>query len=271
METGAITEYIDVAQIVLYAFWIFFFGLVYYLRQEDKREGYPLEADPAVPSDAYKVRMEGFPSLPKPKVFRLADGTTRMAPSGIKDPSGLAAQPVERWPGAPLVPTGNPMLDGVGPAAYAQRPNETEKTMHGEDRMVPIRVATDFQVAAQDPDPRGMAVIGGDGKRAGVVVDIWIDRAESMIRYLEVSVENQSANDEADSGSERKVLLPICFTRIDGRSRQVNVRSIFANHFADVPVTQNPDSVTQLEEDRITAYYGGGTLYASQDRQEPLL
>ena len=28
MQTGAITQYIDVAQIALYAFWIFFAGLI---------------------------------------------------------------------------------------------------------------------------------------------------------------------------------------------------------------------------------------------------
>ena len=37
---------IDVALIVLYAFWIFFAALIFYLRREDKREGYPLEAEP---------------------------------------------------------------------------------------------------------------------------------------------------------------------------------------------------------------------------------
>ena len=37
METGAITEYVDVAQLVLYAFWLFFFGLIVYLRREDRR------------------------------------------------------------------------------------------------------------------------------------------------------------------------------------------------------------------------------------------
>jgi uncharacterized protein with PQ loop repeat len=31
MQTGAITQYVDVAQLVLYMFWIFFFGLIYYL------------------------------------------------------------------------------------------------------------------------------------------------------------------------------------------------------------------------------------------------
>ena len=45
MEIGAITSNIDVAQVVLYVFWIFFAGLIFYLRQEDRREGYPLEAD----------------------------------------------------------------------------------------------------------------------------------------------------------------------------------------------------------------------------------
>ena len=45
MESGAITQYVDVAQLVLYLFWIFFFGLVIYLTIESKREGFPLESD----------------------------------------------------------------------------------------------------------------------------------------------------------------------------------------------------------------------------------
>ena len=36
---------IDLALIALYAFWIFFAGLIFYLRREDKREGYPLVSD----------------------------------------------------------------------------------------------------------------------------------------------------------------------------------------------------------------------------------
>ena len=43
METGAITPYIDVAQVVLYVFWAFFAGLIYYLQREAHREGYPME------------------------------------------------------------------------------------------------------------------------------------------------------------------------------------------------------------------------------------
>jgi hypothetical protein len=42
MQTGAITTHIDVAQIVLYAFFLFFTGLVIHLLRESKREGFPL-------------------------------------------------------------------------------------------------------------------------------------------------------------------------------------------------------------------------------------
>jgi photosynthetic reaction center H subunit len=44
-----------------------------------------------------------------------------------------------------------------------------------------------------------------------------------------------------------------------------------ARHFAQVPATRKPDEVTFLEEDRISAFYGGGTLYAEPKRSEPLL
>ena len=47
--------------------------------------------------------------------------------------------------------------------------------------------------------------------------------------------------------------------------------AIFGGDFADVPRTKQPDSVTALEEDKITAYYGAGTLFASPSRSEPLI
>jgi len=45
MGIGAITTSLDVAQLVLYAFWIFFAGLTYYLVRENHREGYPMDHD----------------------------------------------------------------------------------------------------------------------------------------------------------------------------------------------------------------------------------
>jgi photosynthetic reaction center H subunit len=67
MGTGAITEYIDVAQLALYAFWLFFFGLVWYLHRESKREGYPLV-------DSHNPNYEGgLPGgIPDPKTYHPA-------------------------------------------------------------------------------------------------------------------------------------------------------------------------------------------------------
>ncbi len=257
MGTGAITNHIDVAQLVLYAFWIFFAGLIIYIRKEDKREGYPLESD-----RSGSIKVQGFPAMPEPKSYRLAHGGSVLKPSpNSPKERDVLAIPTELWPGAPLTPTGNPMRDGVGPAAYAQRSDSPDLTLEGEPKILPLRVAAGFGIANAGPDPRGMAVVGGDGKVGGIVVDAWVDRAEPQVRYLEVEV----------SGSKRHVLVPMGFSKVDGLRARVVVRSILASQFEDVPALRNPDLVTLLEEDRISAYYGGGTLYATPDRMGPWL
>jgi len=261
MQIGAITQYIDVAQIVLYAFWIFFFSLLVYLRREDKREGYPLESDRTDHTD--RIQVQGFPRMPPPKTFKLPHGGEVTVPRA-EAPGSIAASPSELFPGAPLEPTGNPMLDGVGPAAYARRADKPDLTFEGHARIVPMRAAPEFTVASRDPDPRGMPVLGGDGVQAGVVFDVWVDRAEPQIRYLEVML--------ADSG--RQVLVPIGFSRferLDMWQLCVRVRSILSDQFNGVPDLARPDQVTALEEDRISAYYAGGTLYAEPSRLEPKL
>jgi photosynthetic reaction center H subunit len=253
------SSYIDLAQLVLYAFWIFFAGLIYYLHRENKREGYPLESDRS--DRAPRVAVQGWPRIPEPKTYKLAHGGTAVAPNGRKDTREIKAVPVAGYPGAPLEPTGDPMVDGVGPAAYAQRADEPDLTYEGEPKIVPLRVATDHVLEARDPDPRGMPVIGADGKAGGTVRDVWVDRSECLIRYLEV---------ETGSGNHlRRVLLPLNFARVTRDS--VQVKSITAAHFAKVPGLRNPDTVTLLEEDKIVGYYGGGCLYALPQRVEPLI
>ena len=134
-------------------------------------------------------------------------------------------------------------------------------TAEGEVKIVPLRVAADFDVAAGDPDPRGLKVYGADGVEGGTIVDVWVDRSEMLFRYLELSVATQTG--------KRQVLLPINFSRIS--SQGVRVKSILGSQFAQVPGTSHPERVTLLEEEKVMAYYGGGVLYATPDRQEPLL
>lgn len=256
MGTGSITSYIDVAQLTLYAFWIFFAGLIYYLHREDKREGYPLESE-----RSSHITVQGWPRIPEPKEYLLRDGRVVLSPNFRESKQVLGGTASKTHLGSPLEPDGDPMLAAVGPGSYSDRADIADTTVDGDPRIVPLRAAPDFEVEAGDPDPRGLPVIGADGAIAGTVKDLWVDRAEVIFRYLEVEV--------PAAGATRRVLLPVNFSRIS--QRQVKVRSILASQFANVPATRNPDTVTLLEEDKIMGYFGGGTLYATPERQEPLI
>jgi len=70
--------------------------------------------------------------------------------------------------------------------------------------IVPLRIEPNFSISLKDFDPRGMEVYGADKVPGGVVTDVWVDRAEPQIRYLEVETTNA-----------RRVLLPIYYTRFD--------------------------------------------------------
>ncbi|MEQ8231243.1 MAG: photosynthetic reaction center subunit H [Gammaproteobacteria bacterium] len=270
METGAITEYIDVAQLVLYVFWAFFFGLIVYLRREDRREGYPLENEKGPGADP------GFLFVPRPKTFVPLHGDHVVSkPDGARDTRSLAAHPAAPWPGAPLVPEGDPMQAGVGPGAWAERADVPDLTVDGAPKIVPLRAAPGFGVEARDPDPRGMTVYGCDGVAGGVVRDLWLDRADVMFRYLEVEVAAEvGAGAAAEAGGEqplRSILLPVNFAQVDGARRRVRVLAVKGEHFAGAPVRRESDQVTLLEEERAVAYFGAGFLYADRARQEPLL
>jgi photosynthetic reaction center H subunit len=252
MGTGAITQYVDVAQLVLYAFWAFFFGLIYYLIRENHREGYPMETDGRA-----RGKITGWP-VPAPKTFKMHDGSLVVVPDPNRLEPEIHAEPNHSWIGAPLVPTGNPLLAGIGPGAYSMRSAKPEPDEHGHPKIVPLRLATGFGIARQDRDPRGMPVIGADGVVGGVVKDLWVDRMEMAFRFLELEV----------PGAARNVLIPMMFVRI-GRD-SVKVEAVLGEQIAQAPVTQHPDQVTMLEDDRISGFYAAGTLYATSDRADPL-
>jgi len=252
METMAITQYVDVAQLVLYLFWIFFFGLVYYLVQEGHRDGYPLDSGRTPP-----VKMDGWPPIPSPKTYLLANGDEVVMPYPLQPPEFLQATPRHRFFGAPIEPTGNPLLAGVGPGSWANRADVPDHTPEGEAKIVPLRTQPEYGVATQDNDPRGLPVVGDDDEVAGTVSELWMDRSEMLFRYIEVKL----------SDSDRTVMLPVPFARIT--KDQVKVHAILAHQFSDVPGLRNADQITMLEEEKISAYYGAGTLYATPERQEP--
>ncbi len=264
----------DVTALVLTAFVLFFFGLIVYLRREDRREGYPLEDD----ASGRFEPASGVFFTAKPKTFILAHGQgTLIKPNADRETPVFAASRRMNTSGEPLAPTGDPMLAKVGPGAFAQRARTPDMMLHGGPKIVPLRVATDFSIDGAASDPRGMTVIGYDGLEAGVVSDVWVDKAEYLIRYLEVDL--IAASLAAPAGLSvvgpapivRRVLLPMTMAVINKGRRTVRVDAILAAQFADVPTLANPDQVTLDEEERVCAYYGGGFLYATAKRVEPIL
>jgi photosynthetic reaction center H subunit len=219
---------------------------------ENHREGYPMES-----GSSGRAVIKGFP-IPEPKTFLLEGGRSVTVPDLTRKEPAYNAVVSHPSSGSPIEPRGDAMTAAVGAGAYSNREDVPERTTHGVPLIQPLRIASDFSVAPQDVDPRGLPVMAGDGKQGGTVKDIWIDSAEMMFRYLEVEI----------TGG-KTVLLPITFSLI--RRNQVEVHAIYARHFASVPALKNPDQVTKLEEEKITAYYGGGTLYADVKRSEPLI
>ena len=275
MEVGYITQYIDVAQLALYLFWLFFVFLVLYLNRESRREGFPLrydENDRGAPGTDYKV--------PAPKTYHLYHGDTKQLPDGRNDDHReLNASPLGPWPGAPLVPNGDAMVDGLGAAAWAERADHPDLTNEGSPRIVPLSSlpADEFFIAKKSVDPRGMDVRACDGVVVGKITDIMLDRMEMLSRYYQVSL-----------NSGKTVLLPMMYMTIkrkrfapedgsmadrmiDRREKEVRVLSLNSTQFESIPLCASDSVITLLEEDKVQAYYGGAIIYGSPERSEPII
>ncbi|MEM7507839.1 MAG: photosynthetic reaction center subunit H [Pseudomonadota bacterium] len=250
---GTIIGTVDLAQVALYLFWLFFAGLVIYLQRENMREGYPLEDE----AGGVTKNQGPFP-LPDPKTFRLPHGRGEVTvPNGVGDTRHIALEPMSPSAGSPFVPTGDPLADGVGPAAWAERRDVPELDGHGHAKIKPMTALEEFSVVA-GRDARGLPVVSHDQKMVGKVTDMWIDVPEQLVRYLEF--------DMGDAGHR---LVPIQLVKI--KSDHVAIHSLYAEHFAGVPSIASKDQITLLEEEKVCAYYCGGKLYAHESRLEAVL
>lgn len=253
-----INDHIDLALVSLYVFWLLFAILIWWLLRENRREGFPLERPEG-------VDLQGFIShIPAPKSFAL-EGKGIVVPERKERDVSRLLERAEAWWGAPYVPTGNPMQDGVGPAAWAEREDVPDMAFEEQvPKIVPLRVANGFYIEERDPDPRGYWLVGTDERVAGTITDLWIDRSETLVRYIEAEV--RSAN-----GTMRKVLIPSFLTTVDRKRRQVRVDSVLAEQIAEAPATKSDTQITLLEEDKIQAYFAGGHMYATPKRLGPWL
>jgi photosynthetic reaction center H subunit len=265
MNAAYIVGTFDVAELAFLLFFGFFIALVFYLNRESRREGYPLE-DEATGKIHPGSLFDG-----DKKSFALPNGRGTYVPEDVaRDDINVPAVQAFNAAGAPWVPTGDPMKDGMGPAAWANRAKYPDLTFDGRPRIVPIAQSHELVVSPRDPQLIGWPVVAADGVTAGKVSDIWVDQAEHIIRYLEV---------ETTSG--KKVLAPMAVAVVHGNSligallpiiqdeaKFVEIDAITAAQFENVPALDTPGVITRYEEDRIQAYYGGGYMYATPERSE---
>jgi photosynthetic reaction center H subunit len=239
----------DLASLSIWLFWGFFALLVYYLQTENMREGYPLETE-----DGRAAPNQGPFPLPKPKTFILPHGRgTVTVPNGAREARALALGRTAMSEGFPHAPTGDAMKDGVGPASWAPRRDVPELDGHGHNKIVPMSKATGFAVSA-GRDPRGLPVQAGDLEVVGRISDMWVDAPEQLVRYLEITL---------NSGGVKLVPMPMVKVQAD----RVRINSLSSDLFEGVPATKSTTAVTMLEEEKISAYYAGGTLYAADKRK----
>ena len=268
MNAAYIVGTFDVAELAFLLFLGFFVALVFYLNRESRREGYPLEDE-----DTGRVQPGSLFDSGK-KSFQLPNGRGTYVPEDVaRDDINLPAVSAFRSAGAPLVPTGDPMIDGMGPAAWANRAKYPDLTFDGRPRIVPIADSHELIVSPQDPQLIGWPVQAANREPVGKITDIWVDQAEHLIRYLEV---------ETTTG--KKVLAPMMVASVHGNSllgallpiindepKYVEIDAITAAQFETAPGLETPGIITRYEEDRIQAYFGGGYMYATPERSEAWL
>ena len=236
----------DLASLSIWLFWGFFALLIYYLQTENMREGYPL-----VDEDGKPAPNQGPFPLPKDKTFILPHGKGELTvPSGARgDRDDLALARTAVSEGFPHAPTGDALVDGVGPASWSPRKDEPEVDAHGHAKIKPMSKLESFHISA-GYNPIGMPVVGSDDMIGGTVTDLWIDVPEHMIRYVEYELK--------DGGGKR--LVPMTMATV--KPRYVWVRSLPSTHMHKVPTIRSADQITKLEEEKVCAVYTGGRMYA---------
>lgn len=245
---GLFTGHIDLPQLLAGLFVLFFLGLVFYLRGEDKREGYPLEE--AIPTLNHGI--VGFPEPPGDKTYLLLEGGTSTLPNNYERRE-LSARPREFFPGAPLYPVGDPLLAGIGPGSYTLRRDEPFLSHDGTPQVEPLREATDYKCLDPDMDPRGRRVVGWDFADVGVVHDIWVDKGSKILRYVEVKL---------DAEVQHR-LVPIFYVVLFRNAKSIRITSLRGAQLAKAPVLRSPTRITAREEDFVNAFFAGAEMYGS--------
>ena len=205
------------------------------------------------------VPIEGFPPVPPPKIYRLLEGGTTQMPhvTALGNAGGAAAALPRRAAGADRRRACWPRSDPA-PTRCAR----TSRCMsQGLPQVQPLRVALGLERWRRARPTRAACACR---TRAGAG------------RHRRRAVGRPGGEDPAISRSgarprrharQAAVLLPIYYAAIrPKRRRSCWSTRCWPHQFADVPRTAHPEEITAREEDRVNAYYAGGTNVRARAR-----
>lgn len=248
---GNVVGNLDIAILCVIAFVIFFVGLVFHLRREDKREGYPIEVAGLFGKTYFA---EGFPPMPSPKIFYRPHGRGVAYAPRTEEPEVVRPGTTLPPMGFPLDPGPDPLGEGIGAAAYTTlREEEPDLDVEGEPKLIPLNEHPEYYVPDGDPDPRGWVLISADDRKVGIVHDLWFNRAEFFLRYYEVSID----------GAEGRRLIPAFFAEALPSDGAVRATTLVAEDLRRAPVRAREDCITMREEDRLNGFFAGGLRFST--------
>ena len=132
----------DLASLSIWLFWIFFAAAD--LLSADREHARRLSARERGRHSPRRTRARSRCRSPRPSSCPHGRGEVTV-PSAENE--ARTAAPIWRWrappcpKASPMRPTGDPMVDGVGPASWAPRRDEPELDGHGHPKIVPMASA----------------------------------------------------------------------------------------------------------------------------------
>ncbi|MGH7504196.1 MAG: PRC-barrel domain-containing protein [Longimicrobiales bacterium] len=149
---------------------------------------------------------------------------------------------------------------------YYDRPEYNATWWHGTEREPPasadvgtrrarlrrLSELDDYEVADDDPDPRGWDVQSADGRSIGRVDELIVEPAAMKARYLDVELDASAL--ELDGN--RHVLIPVGFAELDPDDDRVKLNTVRSSDLATLPA--HTGAIERSYEDTLNERYAGG-------------
>lgn len=110
----------------------------------------------------------------------------------------------------------------------------------------------DYEVADDDPDPRGWRVDAADGRKVGEVQELIVDAAAMKVRYLDVELDTSELG---LSDRDRHVLVPVGFVRLDDRNDRVLLDAFTSSQVIEMPRHAETGQIDRTYEDSLRTRY----------------